>query len=403
MSTFSQDLSFRSFNTTPIILQVIPTLGNGGVEIETLEIAHAIVHAGGKALIAANIGKAKEKRLNEEINFKNLPLDTKNPLKISKNVKLLKELILKEKVDIVHVRSRAPAWSAYKATRALGVPLVTTYHAAYSSRTVFKTFYNSIMAKGDRVIAISQFILDHLLERYGEGSWFDPSKLRLIQRGIDPEVFNPDTLSDEHLKQLRKSWGISPEMRLILLPGRISRSKGQDLLIEALSRMRHAEVTAVLLGSAQGHETYRDNLLQLASSLDLEGRVKWIPPFLDMPLAYQLADIVVCPSFVPEGFGRVLAEAQAMRKPIVSSNHGAAREVIKDGVTGWLTPPGEPNALAQALDDLLDLPPDTRDEMGKKGRMRVKSYFSKDAMISKTLAVYDELLRERNHPCFTHG
>lgn len=376
----------------PTILQVIPALKSGGVEIETLEMAKAIVSAGGRALIAANMTNSGE--LPPDIKFINLPLNTKNPFQMVKNTILLKKLIQKEKVDIVHTRSRAPAWSAYKASRSLGIPFVTTYHAAYSSSTVLKTFYNSVMARGDRVIAISRFIEDHLTKKYQNYAWFDPSKIRLILRGIDLHYFDPSAISQERLDHLRKNWEIPPHMRLILLPGRISRSKGHRVLIHALSLMKHTNVMALFVGSAQGHESYLNQLLQEAAALDLEGRVKWAPPCPDIPTAYALADIIACPSLVPEGFGRLMAEAQAMKKPIIASQYGAASEVIESGTTGWLIPPGDAAMLAQALDEALQMPQDRLEAMGDMGRERMKSNFSKESMAAKTIAVYKELLQE---------
>ncbi len=379
----------------PTILQVIPALESGGVEIETLEIAKAIVSSGGKALIASRSGSMVEDSLGKGIKFYNLPVASKNPIQIFKNISLLKELIYKEKVDIVHVRSRAPAWSAYLAARDLHIPFVTTYHAAYSSKTIFKSLYNSVMAKGDRIIAISQFIKDHIIEKYSNYTWFDPSKVRLIQRGIDFQYFDPSKISEKSLNELRESWGIPPHMRLILLPGRISRNKGQNLLIKALSLMKHSDVIAIFIGSAQGHESFRDYLLQYASSLNLSSRVKWMPPYPDIPAAYQLANLIVSPSLTPEGFGRLMAEAQAMKKPIITSDHGASREIIEDGVTGWLTPPGDANALARALDYALDLPQDYLNKIGENGRARIKNHFSKEAMSSKTISLYQELIGEK--------
>lgn len=377
-------------------MQVIPSLGSGGVEIETIEIAKAIVAAGGRALIAATTENHEDllSHFPPEIQFINLSLNTKNPFQIAKNTTLLKELIQKESVSILHARSRAPAWSAYKATRSLGIPFVTTYHAAYSSKTVLKTFYNSVMARGDRVIAISSFIQDHLIKEYQSYAWFDSSKVRLIQRGIDLQYFDPSAISPERLNHLRKNWEIPSHMRLILLPGRISRSKGHRILIQALSLMNETNVIAVFVGSAQKHEGYRDQLLSEASTLDLGGRVKWFPPCPDIPAAYALADIIVCPSTVPEGFGRLMAEAQAMKKPIIASDYGAASEVIEAGITGWLVPPANPMALAQALDRALRLSQDRLKTMGTIGRKRVQSYFSKESMFSKTIDVYKEILEK---------
>lgn len=377
------------------ILQVIPSLGSGGVEIETLEIAKAIIDAGGKSYIATNLKNSKPELPDKNIKVYSLPLDSKNPIQISKNIRALKALIEKESIDIVHVRSRAPAWSAYKASRALGVPFVTTYHAAYKSNTIFKTFYNSVMARGDRVIAISEFIKNHIMSKYKRFSWFDPKRICLINRGIDLNEFNPANVTKARLDKLRKAWNILPGTQVILLPGRISRSKGQSLLVKALSLMKHSDVTALFVGSAQGHENLKDQILQYAESLDLSGRVKWAPPCPDMPAAYLLADLIVCPSLTPEGFGRVMAEAQAMKKPIIASNHGAALEVIENQVTGWLIPSGDAAALAKFLDDALDLPIKQREEMGEKGRIRMQSFFSKESMASKTIALYQNLMDKK--------
>lgn len=379
----------------PTILQVIPAWGIGGVEIGTLQIAKAIVSAGGRALIATKIKNKDEipSEIPPEIEFINLPLNSKNPFQIVKNTFLLKELIQKEKVDILHARSRAPAWSAYKAAHSLGIPFITTYHAAYGSRTVLKTFYNSVMARGDRVIAISHFIQEHLTEKYQSRPWFDPSKIRLIPRGIDLDYFDPSAISPERLNHLRESWEIPPHMHLILLPGRLSRSKGHRVVIQALSLMKQTNLMVLFVGSAQGHEAYRDQLLQEASALDLNGRVKWFPPCPDIAAAYALADVIVCPSLVEEGFGRLMAEAQGMQKPIIASDLGAASEIIEPGTTGWLIPPNDPAALAQALNEELQVSPDLLIERGKIARERIKSHFSKESMFSKTIAVYNEFLK----------
>lgn len=382
------------FKTAPTILQVVPDLGAGGVEIETFEIAKAILKAGGRALVASSTPVDKLRDIQEKIEFHQLPLNAKNPIQLCKNIQLLKDLIVKEGVDIVHARSRAPAWSAFKAARSLNIPFVTTYHAAYGTGSIFKKLYNSIMARGDRVITISHFIENHVIQKYKQFSWFDSSKLRLIERGIDIHYFNPESISQERLNRLRKSWGIVPGTPLILLPGRITRKKGQDLLIKALSLMEHGGVTVMLLGSAHRKEGYLESLLQYASSLDLEGRVKWMPPCPDVPAAYQLAEIVVCPSLTEEGFGRVVAEAQAMKKPIIVSGHGAAPEVIEEGVTGWSFPPGDPQALAQKLDEVLNLSQKKFESIGEKGRARVLAHYSTERMGSKTIDVYKELLKK---------
>ncbi len=385
-------ISHKTFKTRPTILQVIPALGTGGVELEALEIGKAIAQAGGRSLIAARIGSWAKEELPAEIEFLDLPLDTKNPIKMTRNSALLKKLMKKEKVDIVHVRSRGPAWSAYKAALKLGIPYITTYHAAYKSGSVLKRFYNSVMAKGDRVIAISPFMVNHITKSYKGSGWFDPSKIRLINRGIDCHYFDPSSVTPQRLEHLLKSWGIESGERVILLPGRISRNKGQDTLINALALMKHADAVVVFLGSASGHESMRDALLKQAAGLDLEGRVKWMPPSPDLPAAYLAADVIVCPSLVPEGFGRVIAEAFAMKKPIVASNIGAPKDTIQEGKTGWLTPPGDAAALAQALDHVLDLTDNQLKKLGDLGRKEALAQYSKETMCSETIALYQEVL-----------
>lgn len=388
----SEQSTFKVYDKKPTILQVIPSLKSGGAEIEAFEVGKAIFAAGGHAIIVARTHSAEMTPQAQNIEFIDLPLDTKNPFKIYKNTQYLKELIQRKKVDIVHARSRAPAWSAYYACRALNVPFVTTHHAAYNAKTMFKSFYNSIMAKGDRVIAISRFIQNHLLEKYSHYPWFDTAKVRLIERGIDLDYFDPRRISDQQVQELRKSWGFCSHTRILLMPGRITKMKGQDILIKALSLIHYTNTSVVLLGSAEGHEHYRDKLLQYAASLGLEGRVKWIAPSSDMVTAYKVADLVVSPSKLPEGFGRTMAEAQAMEKPIISASHGASHEIIKDGVTGWLTPPKNAIALAKILDIALGQSQADLLSMGKKGRKRVETLFSNETMAVKTINVYKELL-----------
>jgi glycosyltransferase involved in cell wall biosynthesis len=202
--------------------------------------------------------------------------------------------------------------------------------------------------------------------------------------------FDPTQISQERLNHLKKNWQVPSHMRLILLPGRISRTKGHKVLIHALSLMKHSNVIALFVGSDSGHESYRNHLLQEASALDLGGRVKWFPPCTDIAAAYALADFIVCPSLVPEGFGRLMAEAQTMKKPIIASNHGAAPEIIDPGITGWLIPPNDASALAQTLDEGLQLSEEVLEAMGERGRERIHSCFSKECMSSKTIDVYKE-------------
>ncbi|MBY0272388.1 MAG: glycosyltransferase family 4 protein [Alphaproteobacteria bacterium] len=389
----STHFSYGSFTKSLTILQVIPALKSGGVEIETLEVASAILAAGGRPIIACAQGTLSRDPRTKGVLLKTLPLNTKNPLQIWRNAKLLKELIRNEKVDIIHARSRGPAWSAFKASKETGIPFITTYHAAYKSRSFFKTLYNSVMAAGDRVIAISPFIEQHIKTKYARFRWFDPSKLRLIPRGIDLEYFYPKTVSPDKVTRLRQEWDLPYKARVILLPGRLSKSKGQDTLIKAFAMIKSLNTFLILLGSAQGHEAYRDTLLGLVAALNLEDRVKWFPAISDLAPAYQLADVIVCPSHVPEGFGRLIVEAQAMEKPIIATNHGGACNLIEDGKTGWLVPSEDKKALAKVLDQVLALSKKELAAMGKRERAWVETHFSKNSMLSKTIKVYKEVTK----------
>ncbi len=384
------------FPKQPVILQVVPNIKGGGVEAGTLEVAKAIRNAGGKAIIAANIKNAELANQEKEIEFVRLPLDTKNPLKLLTNISKLKNLIKEKNVDIVHARSRAPAWSAYFACKALNVQFITTHHAAYSSKTIFKNFYNSIMVRGHNVIATSEFIYKHIENSYSNKKWFDKSKIRLINRGIDLSVFDPALTLDSKSKAMKESWGFSPNTKIILMPGRISNRKGQDVIIKALHLSQRKDTAVILIGSASGHERYKKRLLKYASSLGLRERVKWISHTHEMTTAYNCSTIVVSASRLPEGFGRTLAEAQAMEKPIISSDHGAAREIIEENVTGWFFSANDGLELAQTIDKVLEMPQTMLNKIGKEGRKRVELLFTSEQMCSKTVQLYKEILQNQN-------
>ena len=330
-----------------------------------------------------------EQRGAQHITF---PLATRNPMKIAANVRHIRQMLLAEGVDIVHVRSRAPAWSVYKAVKGLGIPMVTTYHAPYNTDIIFKKFYNSVMVRGDRVIAISQFVLDHILNQYEGQPWFSPGRLRLIHEGIDLHFFDPKNVAEKRIEHLRNKWQIKPDTSVILLPGRLTRWKGQSVLLEALSHIKKGDVTVVMVGSDQGRVDYRHELTDLAEKLDLHGRLRLVDHCNDMPAAFLLADLVVSTSTDPEGFGLVMAEAQAMGRPVIATGHGAAMEVVLPGETGWHVRPGDPFALAETIDTFYSLSKAERQKIGEAARQHVEAEFSKTTMCRKTLGVYSELL-----------
>jgi glycosyltransferase involved in cell wall biosynthesis len=371
----------------PVVLQVLPALGTGGAERGCVDVATALARAGGTALVASAGGPLERELARAGACHVALPLDTKNPFAMRRNIGRLAALIERYDVDIVHARSRAPAWSALAAARRTGRPFLTTFHGTYNESNFVKHLYNSVMAKGDLVIAISQHIAELIVRRYG----VDPARVRLIPRGIDFEIFDPARVTASRLVQLAQAWRLADGMPVVMLPGRLTRWKGQLVLIEAMARLGRTDVRCVLVGSDQGRTGYRRLLQARIAALDLESVVQLVDHCNDMPAAYMLSDVVVSASTDPEAFGRVMVEAQAMGRPVIATDHGGAQETLVPGETGWLVPPGDPEALAAALAAALTLNPGTRAHLADTAIAHARAHYSKQAMCDRTLAVYDEL------------
>jgi glycosyltransferase involved in cell wall biosynthesis len=372
----------------PVVLQVLPALGGGGVERGTVEIAAAIALAGGTPLVSSAGGPlapAVERAGGRNIP---LPLDTKNPWHVWRNAARLAAVIRVHGVGIVHARSRAPAWSAWLAARETGARFVTTYHGSYGEDLPFKRRYNSVMARGERVIAISHYIARLIEVRHG----IDPGVIRVIPRGVNTAVFDPDSVGPERLVRLARSWRMPEGAATIVLPARLTRWKGQTVLIEALARMQRRDVVCVLVGADQGRYRYTAELTALAERLGLGPRVRIVGHCDDMAAVLKLSDVVVNASTDPEGFGRVVIEAQAMGRPVIATDHGGAIETVEHDITGWRVSPRNPDALAAALDYVLDLPPEHRAAIGRRAREAVEARYSVLAMQSATIEVYKELL-----------
>jgi glycosyltransferase involved in cell wall biosynthesis len=368
---------------TPAILQVVPGLDAGGVERGTLEIAEAIAAAGYRSLVASSGGRlvAELERLGAR--HIPLPLATKSPSRIWRNAALIAALAKEEGVALIHARSRAPAWSALVAARRARIPFVTTYHATYSEGFPGKRLYNSVMARGDRVIAISHHIAAHIRATHRTGE----DRLRVVLRGADARRFDPALVPPARAAALRQGWGIPAGAPLILMPARLTRWKGQAVLVEALALLPGAH--AVLAGDAQGRDAYVQSLLATAERLGVTQRVHLPGHVEDVPAALMAADVVIHASLEPEGFGRTIAEAQMMGRLVIASDLGAPRETVEHGVTGWRVAPGDPAALAAALREALSLPEDQRARISAAARAAAPSIA---AMQAATLAVYSELL-----------
>ena len=372
------------------ILQVLPALDTGGVERGTVEVAAAQVAAGLRAVVASAGGRLLPELSRTGASHVTVPLASKDPLVMWRNAARLAAIARAEGVAIVHARSRAPAWSARFAARRTGARFVTTYHGTYTEGFPFKRAYNAVMASGDRVIAISRFIADHLIARHGT----DPRRVRVIPRGVDPVRFDPSSVGGDRMRRLAEAWRLPDGAPVILLPGRLTRWKGQAVLIEALARVGRADAVAVLAGDAQGREGYREELLALARARGVAARLRLPGEVADMPAALMLADAVVSASTAPEAFGRVVVEAQAMGRPVVATAHGGAAETVEEGATGWLVPPGDPAALAARLEAVLALDAAARVALGGRARAAVLARYTTERMCRATIAVYRELLEE---------
>ncbi|MCO6416914.1 glycosyltransferase family 4 protein [Siccirubricoccus sp. KC 17139] len=365
------------------VLQVLPALVSGGVERGTLEIAEAIIAAGGRALVASAGGPMVAGLEALGARHVTLPLATKNPARILANARALARLARAEGVRILHARSRAPAWSALLAARRAGAGFVTTYHGTYNEGFPGKRLYNSVMARGDRVIAISEFIAAHIRARHGVPA----ARLRVIPRGVDPRAFSPASVPAERLAALRAAWGVPEGRQVVMLPGRLTRWKGQGVLLEAMARLP-GDALALLVGEGG----YRAELEARIAARGLGNRAKLAGQTEDMPAALLLADVVVHASTDAEAFGRTVIEAQAMERPVIAADLGAPRETVVEGETGWRVPPGDPAALAAKLAEVLALPAEARAAIGARARAAVLARYTTAAMQQATLAVYRELL-----------
>ena len=370
------------------ILQVVPRLDSGGVERGTLEMTEAIRHAGGRALIATEGGAMAPRlaRLGGEIYPMNM--GTKNPLSLWQNAALLARLIGEEGVHLVHARSRAPAWSAFGAARRTGTPFVTTYHGTYTEDLPLKRLYNSVMARGRPVIAVSEFIRDLVIARHRVA----PDQVVTIPRGADIAVFSDDAVSHERTIKLAAQWGIGDDPRpVVMLPGRLTRWKGQEVLIDAAARLLAEggpDFLALIVGEGED-AAYVQRLEARIRAAGLEDRVWLTGGCTDMAAAYKLASVVVSASTEPEAFGRVAVEAQAMGRPVIATDHGGARETVVHGDSGWLVPPRDAAALSEALGRALALDPSGRAFMGLAGRARIHAQYTVSAMQRATISVYE--------------
>jgi glycosyltransferase involved in cell wall biosynthesis len=369
------------------VLQLVPALDQGGVERGTIDIARAIHEAGGRALVASRGGRLEPRLAQAGGRLIEMEIGAKAPWAIMANARRLARIIRAEGVDIVHARSRAPAWAGLRAASMTGATFLTTYHGVHSERFPGKRLYNSVMARGKIVIAVSHHIAEVIAARHSFAR-----DVRVIHRGVDMEAFSPAAVSHERIAQLIRRWGLEENPRpIIALPGRLTRWKGQETFIEAarlLRDQRGAEDFLCLMIGADPGSPFGRELSDRIEAAGLSQVARLGGSCDDMAAALKLSAIGVSASTQPEAFGRVAAEVQAMERPVIATDHGGARETVADGVTGWLVPPGDAPALARAMHEALSVTPEQAAAMGVAGRARIAAQFSLERMVAATLDVY---------------
>ena len=373
------------------ILQVLPALEQGGVERGTLEVARALVAAGVPNAVASAGGRLVHALDELGVEHVRLPLDRKNPVSLWGCARGLAEYCRAEDVTLMHVRSRAPAWAVKWASGMCGVKWISTFHGVYgTSPRLLKIPYNRVMLQGERTIAVSDYVRRHILETYGG---VDPDRIVRIHRGAETAVFRPDAVprEDAEAKKTRQ-YGFERDFPVITIPGRLTRWKGQEVFLEALSMMRNHRYGVLILGSDQGRVAYSDHLRTMAGRLPDETRVVFRSHTSEMPAVYALSDIVVnASSAQPEAFGRTVPEAQASGCLVLATAHGGACETVRDGETGFLVPPGDAKAMAEKLDEMLEMSEEAKARMRAAAVESVRANFSTAKMCERTLALYREL------------
>ena len=376
------------------VLQVIPKLGYGGAEIGCYDLAHYLYENDCSSYIVTSGGTLTKYINRKKVKLIRLPVQSKNPILILLNAIILTIIILILNINIVHARSRAPAWSCLIATKITGRKFVTTFHGTFNFKSNIKKFYNSVMVRSNLIIAGSNFIFSHINENYSK--YLKPEKKFLvIFRGINTDYYDPKKIKEQDEVQLINKWKIDKEKKVIILPARITAWKGHEIFLEALNKLKINEpqkkFIAVILGSDQGRKIYKKRLIRLVEQYRLINDVIFIDNFELMPIAYKISDIVISSSIEPEAFGRVAVEAQAMEKPIIASNIGGSNETIIDEKTGFLYSAGNSDLLSQKLSHIFDLNDETLKSMGIEGRKNVMKKFNVGKMCFSTYSEYKKL------------
>jgi len=381
------------------VLQVIPKLGFGGAETGCYDLAHYLPEKGCRSFIITSGGELLKYVDKKKVKVFRIPVHSKNPLLIFTNAFLISIIVLLYNIHIVHARSRAPAWSCVFSCFFTRRKFITTFHGTYNFSNSLKKFYNSIMVKSKLVIAGSNFIFAHINENY-KNFLNDKNKLMVIFRGINLDYFNKKNISENKKLKIMSDWKIKQDKFTILLPGRVTPWKGQEMFIESLNILSEdyniVDFQAIILGSDQGRNVYFKKLISLVERYNLNNKIRFIKSCKEMPVAYSLADVVVSSSIEPEAFGRVAVEAQAMEKPIIASDLGGSKETIINGKSGFLFKSGDPRELAKALNNVKTLDKEALYSIGNEGRKNVTKKFDVEKMCQTTFTEYQKILKKHN-------
>ncbi|MDC1382585.1 glycosyltransferase family 4 protein [Candidatus Puniceispirillum sp.] len=374
--------------TAPAIVQILPALVSGGVERGTVETAAAIRKHGGRAIVISRGGPMVRHLDRIGVKHHTVDVHSKNPLRWPKIRNQLKNIFLSEGADLVHVRSRIPAWIALPTAVSLGIATVSTVHGRFIASSIFKRHYNGKLLKADHVIAISNYVKNLITSQY----FGVEERLSVVHRGVDIDLFNPKNVNQTRIVNFVGSLAVPEDLPVIMLPARGTRWKGHHILLEALAKIKDVPFICLLIGAGDGKPVFVNELVRFGQDLGLEGRFRLLPIVDDMPAAMMVADVVVMPSITPEPFGRVALEAQAMGRPIIAFDYGGAAESIIPGKTGWLANPGDVDSLADALSVALSLGPRQRKKMALTARQHIEEKFSTDRMCVQTLKIYRRAL-----------
>lgn len=385
-------------NQKKVILQILPALNSGGVERGVIDISKAVAAAGFDSIVVSNGGAMLPQFGGSKVRHITLPVHSKNPFVIYRNIKKLAEIIKKYQVDLIHIRSRVPAWSAYFACKKTGCKMVSTVHGSYSvnlfSKKIseWKLRYNAVMLKPKFIIVVSGFIKNYIFENYSKIVDLSQKQIEVIHRGVDLNYFSNQKVSATRTVKLLESWDLPEDKQIIMLPGRITGWKGHEFLVDALAKVKNQNFFCIMVGRYEGHEKYCQKLEKKISQNNLEGKIKIVGETKDMPAAYLISDLVISSSIKPEAFGRVAIEAGAMGRIIIATNIGGSLETVIDGKTGFLVEPGNVQQLADKIDEVLVMNKSEKEEICQNAVKRIAENFSNQKMLDNTINFYRQIL-----------